>query len=78
MKRSQADKSAAGRAMVKIRWEKTPKAARSKHARSLADAYWKSAAGIEKRRAIIERKIAALQVKLAELDELDELAKRRE
>lgn len=68
MKR-QKDNSAAGRAMVKIRWAKTPKAARSKYAKMLADAHWKSPAGIAKRRAVLVRKIAELQAKLAALDE---------
>ncbi len=58
----------AGRAMVKIRWDKTPKAARSKHAQVLADAYWKSPARIAKRRAVLVRRIAELQARLAELD----------
>ena len=55
--------------MVKIRWAKTPKAARSKYAKMLADAHWKSPAGIAKRRAVLVRKIAELQAKLAALDE---------
>lgn len=70
MKRRQTDKRTAGRALVKLRWDKTPKAARSKHAQVLADAYWKSPAGIAKRRAVLVRKITELQAKLVELDEL--------
>jgi hypothetical protein len=68
VKRQKAN-SAAGRAMVRIRWAKTPRAARSKYAKMLADAHWKSPAGLAKRRAVLVRKITELQAKLAELDE---------
>lgn len=44
---------------------------RSADMKRRARAYWKSAAWIAKRRAVIERKIATLRAKLNELSELE-------
>jgi|HubBroStandDraft_6_1064221.scaffolds.fasta_scaffold2089332_1 hypothetical protein len=63
--------SEAASALAKARHAATPKRERIAHSKAMAAAHWSSPAGIARRRAIIEKKIGALQAKLAELDALE-------
>jgi hypothetical protein len=63
--------SEAASALVKARHDATPKRERIAMAQKMSQDYWSSAAGLAKRRAIIEKKIAELQNKLAEIQKLE-------
>jgi hypothetical protein len=63
--------SDAARTLVKARHAATPKRERIAQAKRMSDIYWSSPAGLAKRRAIIEKKIAELQAKLAEIQKLE-------
>ena len=72
MKKKNKLTSEAASALVTARHAATPKRARIAEAKRISDIYWSSPAGLAKRRAIIEKKIADLQVKLAEIKELEQ------
>ncbi len=57
--------------LVKARHVATPKRERIAEAKRISNIYWSSAAGLAKRRAIIEKKIAELQAKLVEIRKLE-------
>lgn len=68
--------SDAARALVQAKHEAMTADQHSSHGRLMSEAYWSSSAGLAKRRAVIEKKIAALQVKLAEVAKLEKAARR--
>jgi hypothetical protein len=56
------------------RHDATPKRKRIAMAKKMSDIYWSPPAGLAKRRVIIEKKIAELQNKLAEIQKLEKMA----
>jgi hypothetical protein len=63
--------SDAARALVQAKHDAMTDDQHSAHGRLMSEAYWLSPAGLAKRRAVIEKKISALQAKLAELTALE-------
>jgi hypothetical protein len=67
--------SDAARALVRVKLEKMKPAEVQAHAKMMSKAYWQSPAALARRRAIIEKKIAELQAKLAEIQKLEKRAR---
>jgi hypothetical protein len=63
--------SEAARALVQVKHERSTKAERIAHAKVMSQAHWQSPSALAKRRAILEKKIAELQAKLAEIEKLE-------
>jgi hypothetical protein len=64
--------SEAARALVQVKHERSTKAERIAHGKLMGQARWQSPAGLAKRRTILEKKIAELQTKLAEIEKLEQ------
>jgi hypothetical protein len=63
--------SDAGRRLVSVKLAKMSASQIKAHGKLMSDAYWQSPVGLAKRRAILEKKITDLQVKLAEIQKLE-------